>query len=340
MTKRAKKKGELAALGDPQQVISDLIKSINNTGDFGLATIRGKNSVKTHGDLPTTPSGSLALDIALGIGGYPRGRIIEIYGPESAGKTTLALHAIANCQAAGGLAAFIDAEHALDANYAQALGVDLDTLLLSQPSCGEEGLQLADQLVRTGKVDLIVVDSVAALVPAVELAGEMSDQQVGVQARMMSKFLRKITGGLNTHNASILFLNQLRTKIGVTFGSPETTSGGNALKFYASIRLDIRRIGAVKKGEDILGNRTRVKVVKNKMAAPYKKVEFDIIYGEGVDTLGELLDYGMSLDLVSKAGSWYTVGEKRAQGRDKARGLLRENRDLMEKIRAAILGMM
>jgi recombination protein RecA len=276
--------------------------------------------------------------VALGIGGLPRGRIIEIYGPESSGKTTLTLHAIANAQAGGGIAAFIDAEHALDPEYAKALGVDIDQLLVSQPDTGEQALEIADMLVRSGSVDLVVIDSVAALVPRAELEGDMGDTHVGLQARLMSQALRKLTGGLNQTGTTIIFINQLREKIGVFFGSPETTSGGKALKFYASVRLDIRRIETLKEGTEAVGNRTRVKVVKNKMAPPFKQAEFDILYGTGISREGSLIDFGVEHDIVKKSGSWYTYdGDQLGQGKENARKYLLSNPDSASEIERKIL---
>jgi recombination protein RecA len=284
------------------------------------------------------PTGSIALDVALGIGGLPRGRIIEIYGPESSGKTTLTLHAIANAQRAGGIAAFIDAEHALDPEYAQKLGVDIDALLVSQPDTGEQALEITDMLIRSGSVDLVVVDSVAALVPKAEIEGDMGDSHVGLQARLMSQALRKITGGLNQTNTTAIFINQLREKIGVFFGSPETTSGGKALKFYASVRLDIRRIQTLKDGADAVGNRTRVKVVKNKMAPPFKQAEFDILYGVGISREGSLIDYGVEHGIVKKSGAWYTYeGDQLGQGMENSRRFLIQNPDIAAEIEEKIL---
>jgi recombination protein RecA len=284
------------------------------------------------------PTGSIALDVALGIGGLPRGRIVEIYGPESSGKTSLALHAIANAQRSGGIAAIIDAEHALDPEYAKALGVDTDALLVSQPDTGEQALEIADMLVRSGALDLIVIDSVAALVPRAEIEGEMGDSHVGLQARLMSQALRKITGALNNSQTTAIFINQLREKIGVMFGSPETTTGGKALKFYASVRLDIRRIESLKDGTDIVGNRTRVKVVKNKLASPFKQAEFDIMYGKGISREGSLIDVGVEQSLIRKSGAWYTYeGDQLGQGKEKAREFLRENPDVAAEIEKKIL---
>jgi len=294
----------------------------------------GKGSVMRLGDQPqvrvaTIPTGSIALDAALGVGGVPRGRVIEIYGPESSGKTTLALHVIANAQRAGGLAAFIDAEHALDPEYADKLGVDLDELLVSQPDFGEQALEIAETLIRSGSVDVIVIDSVAALVPRTELEGDMGEAQVGLQARLMSQALRKLAGIVSKSRTSLVFINQVREKIGVMFGNPETTSGGRALKFYASVRIDIRRIASIKQGDAVIGNRTRAKVAKNKVAAPFRVAEFDILYGEGISWTGELLDLGVEHRLVQKSGSWYSIGDTRiGQGREAARQFLRDNTEV------------
>ena len=298
----------------------------------------GKGSIMRLGDegrvpVAVIPTGSLALDIALGIGGLPRGRVVEIYGPESSGKTTLALHAVANAQRAGGIAAFIDAEHALDPEYAKRLGVDTDNLLVSQPDTGEQALEIMDMLIRSNAIDVVVVDSVAALVPKAEIEGEMGDSHVGLQARLMSQALRKITGALNASGTTAIFINQLREKIGVFFGSPETTTGGNALKFYASIRLDIRRIETLKEGTEAVGNRTRVKVVKNKMAPPFKQAEFDILYGVGISREGGLIDMGVEHGFVRKSGAWYTYeGDQLGQGKENARAFLRDNPDLADEI--------
>jgi recombination protein RecA len=283
------------------------------------------------------PTGSIALDIALGIGGLPRGRIVEIYGPESSGKTTLALHAIASVQAAGGLAAFIDAEHALDPDYASKLGIDLDSLYVSQPDTGEQALEICDTLVRSGALDLVVIDSVAALVPRAEIEGEMGDSHVGLQARLMSQALRKMAGALSNTNTTCIFINQLREKIGVMFGSPETTTGGKALKFYASVRLDVRRIETLKGGTEAVGNRTRVKVVKNKVAPPFKQAEFDILYGEGISREGSLIDIGVDAGIVRKSGAWYTYeGDQLGQGKENARTFLKDNPDLSNEIEKRI----
>jgi len=313
--------------------------------DAALAQIDrqfGKGSVMRLGSderapVEVIPTGSIALDVALGIGGLPRGRIIEVYGPESSGKTTIALHAIANAQRAGGIAAFIDAEHALDPEYAKALGVDIDALLVSQPDTGEQALEITDMLIRSGSIDIIVIDSVAALVPRAEIEGEMGDSHVGLQARLMSQALRKLTGGLNNTKTTAIFINQLREKIGVFFGSPETTAGGKALKFYASVRLDIRRIETLKDGQEAIGNRTRVKVVKNKMAAPFKQAEFDIMYGVGISREGSLLDFGVEADIVKKSGAWYTYeGEQLGQGKEKSRVFLIENPTIAAEIEKRI----
>ncbi len=303
----------------------------------------GKGSVMRLGSderapVEVIPTGSIALDVALGIGGLPRGRIVEIYGPESSGKTTLTLHAIANAQRNGGIAAFIDAEHALDPEYAKKLGVDIDALLVSQPDTGEQALEIADMLVRSGSIDLIVIDSVAALVPRAEIEGEMGDSHVGLQARLMSQALRKLTGGLSTTGTTMIFINQLREKIGVFFGSPETTSGGKALKFYASVRLDIRRIETLKEGTDAVGNRTRVKVVKNKMAPPFKQAEFDILYGIGISREGSLIDFGVEHEIVRKSGAWYTYdGDQLGQGKENSRRFLTENPKIALEIEKKIM---
>ena len=303
----------------------------------------GKGSVmklgdKTSMDVESISTGSLGLDIALGIGGLPKGRIIEIYGPESSGKTTLTLHAIAECQKAGGVAAFIDAEHALDPVYAAKLGVDVNELLIAQPDTGEQSLEIADTLVRSGAVDILVVDSVAALTPRAELEGDMGDSLPGLQARLMSQALRKLTGSISKSGCMVIFINQIRMKIGVMYGSPETTTGGNALKFYSSVRLDIRRIGAIKNRDEVVGNQTRVKVVKNKVAPPFRQVEFDIMYGEGISKTGELIDMGVMADVIHKAGSWYSYGDERiGQGRENVRKFLKENPDIMAEIEQKIL---
>src|SRR2546423_6447803 len=305
--------------------------------NFGKGSIMrlGKNNKSM--DVETVSTGSLGLDIALGVGGLPRGRVVEIYGPESSGKTTLALHCVAEAQKKGGICAFIDAEHALDPIYARKLGVNVDDLLISQPDAGEQALEIADTLVRSGAIDVLVIDSVAALVPRAELEGEMGDQQPGLQARLMSQALRKLTASINKSNTMVIFINQIRMKIGVMYGSPETTSGGNALKFYASVRLDIRRIGAIKERDEVVGNTTRVKVVKNKLAPPFKQVEFDIMYGEGVSKMGEILDLGVKAGIVEKSGAWFSYDSQRlGQGRENAKAFLKANSDMTAKIEAAI----
>ena len=288
-------------------------------------------------DIDTISTGSIGLDVALGIGGLPKGRVVEIYGPESSGKTTLTLQVIAEAQKVGGTAAFIDAEHALDPSYAGKLGVNVDELLVSQPDTGEQALEITDMLVRSGAVDIIVIDSVAALTPKAEIEGEMGDSHMGLQARLMSQALRKLTANIKRSNVMVVFINQIRMKIGVMFGSPETTTGGNALKFYASVRLDIRRIGAIKKGDEVIGNQTRVKVVKNKVAPPFKQAEFEILYGEGISRLGELIDLGVQNDIVNKAGSWYSYGDDRiGQGKDNAREFLKEHPEMADEIEKKI----
>ncbi|WP_299474548.1 recombinase RecA [uncultured Roseibium sp.] len=302
----------------------------------------GKGSIMRMGqgqavEVQSVSTGSLGLDIALGIGGLPRGRIVEIYGPESSGKTTLALHAVAEAQKEGGICAFVDAEHALDPLYARKLGVDIDNLLISQPDAGEQALEIADTLVRSGAIDVLVIDSVAALTPKAELEGEMGDSLPGMQARLMSQALRKLTASISKSNTMVIFINQIRMKIGVMFGSPETTTGGNALKFYASVRLDIRRIGAIKDRDEVVGNQTRVKVVKNKLAPPFRQVEFDIVYGEGVSKMGELIDLGVKGNVVEKSGSWFSYNSQRlGQGRENAKQFLKENQEIAEEIELAI----
>ncbi len=303
-------------------------------GKGSIMRLGGKDKVA---EVRAIPTGSLGLDIALGLGGLPRGRVVEIYGPESSGKTTLALHVVAQAQAGGGTCAFIDAEHALDPVYARKLGVNLDDLLISQPDAGEQALEIADTLVRSGAIDVLVIDSVAALVPRAELEGEMGDSLPGLHARLMSQALRKLTGSISRSDCMVIFINQIRHKIGVMFGSPETTTGGNALKFYASVRLDIRRIGAIKSRDEVVGNQTRVKVVKNKLAPPFKVVEFDIMYGEGVSKTGELLDLGLKAGVVDKSGSWFSYGSERiGQGRENAKKFLRENTDIADEIERKI----
>ncbi|MBQ9819504.1 MAG: recombinase RecA [Bacteroidales bacterium] len=304
--------------------------------DYGKGTIM-KLGDQPQWDVQVIPSGSVALDHALGIGGYPRGRIIEIYGPESSGKTTLAIHAIAQAQKQGGIAAMVDEEHAFDRSYAKALGVNLETLLISQPDNGEQALEIADNLIRSGAVDIVVIDSVAALTPKAEIEGEMGDNKVGLQARLMSQALRKLTANISKTNTCCIFINQLREKIGIMFGNPETTTGGNALKFYASVRIDVRRTTQLKDGDEALGNRTRVKVVKNKMAPPFKKAEFDIVFGEGISHVGEIVDLGVDYGIIAKSGSWFSYGDQKlAQGREATKQLLRDNTELCDEIEAKI----
>ncbi len=309
--------------------------------DFGKGTIM-KLGDQPKWDVSTIPSGSIALDHALGIGGYPKGRVIEIYGPESSGKTTLAIHAIAQAQKAGGIAAIIDAEHAFDRTYAKKLGVNVDTLLISQPDNGEQALEIADSLIRSGAIDIIVIDSVAALTPKAEIEGEMGDSKMGLQARLMSQALRKLTANISKTNTCCIFINQLRDKIGIMFGNPETTTGGNALKFYATLRLDVRKITQLKDGDEAMGSRTRVKIVKNKMAPPFRKAEFDILFGEGISRIGEIIDLGVEFEIIRKSGSWFSYGESKiGQGRDAVKTILNDNPELADeietKIREAIL---
>jgi recombination protein RecA len=304
---------------------------------FGKGSVMRMGDVAAARNIEVVSTGSLGLDLALGIGGLPRGRVVEIYGPESSGKTTLSLHVVAEVQKLGGVAAFVDAEHALDPGYAQKLGVSMDDLLVSQPDTGEQALEITDMLVRSGAVDIVVVDSVAALTPKAEIEGEMGDSHVGLQARLMSQALRKLTGNIKRSNAIVLFINQIRMKIGVMFGSPETTTGGNALKFYASVRLDIRRTGSIKKGDEVVGNETKVKVVKNKVAPPFKQVEFDILYGEGISREGEIVDLGSAAGIMEKSGAWYSYeGNRIGQGKDNARGYLREHPEVAQAIEARI----
>jgi recombination protein RecA len=305
--------------------------------DFGKGTIMklGDNAVE---NVASISSGSISLDLALGIGGYPRGRVIEIFGPEASGKTTLAIHAIAEAQKAGGIAAFIDAEHAFDRLYAQKLGVDVENLLISQPDDGEQALEITDHLIRSGAIDIVVIDSVAALTPRAEIEGEMGDSKMGLQARLMSQALRKLTANINKTNTCCMFINQLREKIGVLFGNPETTTGGNALKFYSSVRVDIRRTTQIKEGDEVLGNRVRVKIVKNKLAPPFRKAEFDILYGEGISRLGEIIDLGVDTEIISKSGSWFSYGDtKLGQGRDAVKALLADNPELTEELKKKIM---
>ena len=336
---------ESAEIAKGSEVNAEKLKALQATldkieKDFGKGTVM-KLGDQPQWDVSTIPSGSIALDHALGIGGYPKGRVVEIYGPESSGKTTLAIHAIAQAQKNGGIAAIIDAEHAFDRTYAKKLGVDTDTLLISQPDNGEQALEVADSLIRSGAIDIIVIDSVAALTPKAEIEGEMGDSKMGLQARLMSQALRKLTGNISKTNTCCIFINQLRDKIGVMFGNPETTTGGNALKFYSTIRLDVRRTTQIKDGEEAMGNKTRVKIVKNKMAPPFRKAEFDILFGEGISKVGEIIDLGVEFGIVKKSGSWFSYGEtKLGQGRDAVKNLLTDNPELMDeievKIRAAI----
>ena len=320
---------------DKSKALDAALSQIERSFGKGSIMRLGKNNKAM--DVETVSTGSLGLDIALGIGGLPRGRVVEIYGPESSGKTTLALHCVAEAQRKGGICAFIDAEHALDPIYARKLGVNVDDLLISQPDAGEQALEIADTLVRSGAIDILVIDSVAALVPRAELDGEMGDSQPGLQARLMSQALRKLTASINRSNTMVIFINQIRMKIGVMYGSPETTTGGHALKFYASVRLDIRRIGAIKERDEVVGNQTRVKVVKNKLAPPFKQVEFDIMYGEGISKSGELIDLGVTTGVVEKSGSWFSYNSQRiGQGRENAKQFLKENPDIAAKIEEAI----
>ncbi len=323
------------AANDKQKALDAAIGQIERS--FGKGSVMKLGAKGTLVDIESISTGSLGLDLALGIGGLPKGRVVEIYGPESSGKTTLTLHCIAEAQKKGGICAFVDAEHALDPGYARKLGVDIEELLISQPDTGEQSLEIADTLVRSGAVDIVVIDSVAALVPKAELEGEMGDSHVGLQARLMSQALRKLTGSINRSKCMVIFTNQIRSKIGVMFGSPETTSGGNALKFYASVRLDIRRIGQIKDKDEVIGNQTRVKVVKNKVSPPFRVVEFDIVYGEGISKTGELLDLGVKADLVEKSGSWFSYNSQRiGQGRENAKVFLKENPEMADEIEKKI----
>ncbi|WP_129670160.1 recombinase RecA [Phytoactinopolyspora endophytica] len=324
----------MAAPADREKALETALAQIERAHGKGSVMRLGE---ETRVPIEVIPTGSISLDVALGIGGLPRGRVVEIYGPESSGKTSIALHAVANAQKLGGVAGFIDAEHALDPDYAKALGVDTDSLLISQPDTGEQALEIADTLIRSGALDVIVIDSVAALVPRAEIEGEMGDSHVGLQARLMSQALRKIAGALSHSKTTAIFINQLREKVGVFFGSPETTTGGKALKFYASVRLDIRRIETLKDGTDAVGNRTRVKVVKNKMAPPFKQAEFDILYGEGISREGSLIDLGVEQSIVRKSGAWYTYeGDQLGQGKENARNFLKENPDIAEEVEKKI----
>ena len=336
MAKEAVKEGNAGAIDAGKlKALQATIDKIEK--DYGKGTIMKLGDQPQWDEHQVIPSDSVALDHALGIGGYPRGRIIEIYGPESSGKTTLAIHAIAQAQKLGGIAAMIDAEHAFDRSYAKAIGVNLDTLLISQPDNGEQALEIADNLIRSGAIDIIVIDSVAALTPKAEIEGEMGDNKVGLQARLMSQALRKLTANISKTNTCCIFINQLREKIGVMFGNPETTTGGNALKFYASVRIDVRRTTQLKDGEEALGNRTRVKVVKNKMAPPFKKAEFDIVYGEGISRAGEIVDLGVEYNIISKSGSWFSYGDQKlAQGREATKQLIKDNVELAEEIEAKL----
>ena len=319
---------------DKLKVLNAVMEKIEK--DFGKGSIMRMNSQEVS-DVPVIPTGSITLDIALGVGGYPKGRVVEIYGPESSGKTTLAIHAIAEAQKAGGIAAFIDAEHAFDSFYAQKLGVDVDNLLISQPDNGEQALEIADSLIRSSAIDIIVIDSVAALTPKAEIEGEMGDSKMGLQARLMSQALRKLTSSISKTKTVCIFINQLRDKIGVVYGNPETTTGGNALKFYASVRIDIRRMSVIKDGEEQLGARAKVKIVKNKLAPPFRRAEFDIMYGEGISKIGEIIDLGVDLGILKKSGSWFSYGERKiGQGRDSVKELLKSDEVLRDEIEAKV----
>ena len=328
-------------MAEKVQVNADKLKVLNAVmekieKDFGKGSIMRMNSQEVN-DVPVIPTGSITLDMALGVGGYPKGRVVEIYGPESSGKTTLAIHAIAEAQKAGGIAAFIDAEHAFDSFYAQKLGVDVDNLLISQPDNGEQALEIADSLIRSSAIDIIVIDSVAALTPKAEIEGEMGDSKMGLQARLMSQALRKLTSSISKTKTVCIFINQLRDKIGVVYGNPETTTGGNALKFYASVRIDIRRMSVIKDCEEQLGTRTRVKVVKNKVAPPFKKAEFDIMFGEGISKIGEIIDLGVDYGIIKKSGSWFSYGDRKiGQGRDSVKELLKNDEALRNEVEAKV----
>ena len=321
----------MSSIDDKKKALALVLEKMDKTYGKGTVMKMGDNAVE---EVEVIPSGSLGLDIALGVGGYPKGRVIEIYGPESSGKTTLTMHAIAESQKAGGIAAFIDAEHAFDAIYAKKLGIDVENLIISQPDNGEQALEIADNLIRSGAIDIVVIDSVAALTPKAEIEGEMGDSKMGLHARLMSQALRKLTATISRTKCTVIFINQLREKIGVVFGNPETTTGGNALKFYASVRIDIRRSGSpIKVGEDAVGNRVKVKIVKNKVAPPFKNTEFDIMYGEGISKVGEILDLGVEFDIVKKSGSWFSYGDtKLGQGRDAVKELLKDNPELLEEL--------
>ena len=334
----AKKENETATQGQQSEKLKALKAAMEKIEkDFGKGSIMKLGEEKID-NIQVIPTGSIGLDYALGVGGYPRGRIVEIYGPESSGKTTLAIHAIAECQKAGGIAAFIDAEHAFDRFYAQKLGVDVDNLYISQPDNGEQALEIADQLIRSAAIDIIVIDSVAALTPKKEIEGDMGDSAVGLHARLMSQALRKVTATISKTNTTCIFINQLREKIGIMFGNPETTTGGNALKFYASVRLDIRKVTAIKDGDQVVGNQVRVKVVKNKVAPPFRKAEFEITFGEGISKVGEIVDMGVELGIIKKSGSWFSYGEsKLAQGRDATKDLLKDNPELCDELEAQIM---
>lgn len=328
------KEEELKLKQEKLKALQVTLDKIDKTYGKGTIMKMGDHAVE---DIPAIPTGSLSLDLALGIGGYPRGRIVEIFGPESSGKTTLAIHAVAEAQKRGGLAAIIDAEHAFDKFYAEKLGVNVDDLYISQPDCGEQALEIADHLIRSGAIDIIVVDSVAALTPKAEIEGDMGESKMGLQARLMSQALRKLTATINKTNTCVIFINQLRDKIGVMFGNPETTTGGNALKFYASMRLDVRKATQIKEGEDVSGNRVRVKVVKNKVAPPFRKAEFDMLFGEGISKIGEIIDMGVDLEIIKKSGSWFSYGDtKLGQGRDAVKQILKDNPELAAELETKI----